>query len=374
VNSRHQDGYLFRKGNIWYLRYREDVVQQDGTLKHIQRCRRLVDYGGEYRSKKAVKALADEFLMPLRNGTITPYGTVTLTRFVEDRYLPFVETHKRPSTHAGYRNMWKRYLKHHGEIALRDFRTVEGEEILNSIAGTEDLSRTTMAHIKAFLSGVFRHAKRQGVINTENPMRDVILPKVRPAGETYAYSLEEIRLGLSVLPEPAATVVATAAYTGVREGELRGLLWENYDGTEVRITQSVWRGHIQEPKTKASIAPVPVITPLAEMLDAQRLRSGNPTKGLMFPNTVGKPMCMAKLARDVIRPAFAAGGLQWHGWHAFRRGLATNLHRLGVPDKTIQAILRHANVAVTQSSYIKTVRSDAAEAMQLLEAATRKRT
>jgi integrase len=83
---------------------------------------------------------------------------------------------------------------------------------------------------------------------------------------------------------------------------------------------------------------------------------------------------MAKLARDVIRPAFAAVGLQWHGWHAFRRGLATNLHRLGVPDKTIQAILRHANVAVTQGCYIKTVRSDATEAMQLLEAATRKRT
>jgi len=32
----------------------------------------------------------------------------------------------------------------------------------------------------------------------------------------------------------------------------------------------------------------------------------------------------------------------WHGWHAFRRGLATNLHALGVDDKTIQAILRHS--------------------------------
>ena len=30
---------------------------------------------------------------------------------------------------------------------------------------------------------------------------------------------------------------------------------------------------------------------------------------------------------------------QWQGWHPFRRGLATNLHDLGVPDKTIQAIL-----------------------------------
>ena len=59
----------------------------------------------------------------------------------------------------------------------------------------------------------------------------------------------------------------------------------------------------------------------------------------------------------------------WHGWHAFRRGLATNLHRLGVPDKIIQAILRHSNVAVTQSCYIKTVGADVEEAMLSLNQA-----
>jgi integrase len=58
------------------------------------------------------------------------------------------------------------------------------------------------------------------------------------------------------------------------------------------------------------------------------------------------------------------------GWHAFRRGLATNLHRLGVSDKTIQAILRHSNVAVTQACYIKTSNADAVEAMLTLEHAT----
>jgi hypothetical protein len=40
---------------------------------------------------------------------------------------------------------------------------------------------------------------------------------------------------------------------------------------------------------------------------------------------------------------------------------------VGVPDKTIQRILRHANVAVTQSCYIKTVDADAAAAMQHFE-------
>jgi hypothetical protein len=33
----------------------------------------------------------------------------------------------------------------------------------------------------------------------------------------------------------------------------------------------------------------------------------------------------------------------------FRRGLATNLNRLGVQDKTMQAILRHSNLPTTMN-------------------------
>jgi len=71
-----------------------------------------------------------------------------------------------------------------------------------------------------------------------------------------------------------------------------------------------------------------------------------------------------------IRPALEKAGIEWHGWHAFRRGLATNFNRLGVQDKVNQAILRHSNVSVTQRAYIKTVDSDAVNAMQKLEHAT----
>jgi hypothetical protein len=35
--------------------------------------------------------------------------------------------------------------------------------------------------------------------------------------------------------------------------------------------------------------------------------------------------------------------IAWHGWYGFRRGLASNLNRLGVDDSVIQRILRHSN-------------------------------
>jgi integrase len=44
--------------------------------------------------------------------------------------------------------------------------------------------------------------------------------------------------------------------------------------------------------------------------------------------------------------------VEWHGWHAFRRGLRSNVNDLGALDLTIQKILRHSNVTTTQKSYV----------------------
>ena len=48
----------------------------------------------------------------------------------------------------------------------------------------------------------------------------------------------------------------------------------------------------------------------------------------------------------------------------FRLG---NLYRLGVPEKTIQAILRHANVSTTNTFYIKSAADDTRLAVAKLE-------
>ena len=58
---------------------------------------------------------------------------------------------------------------------------------------------------------------------------------------------------------------------------------------------------------------------------------------------------------------------KWRGWHAARRGLGSNLYALGVPEKVIQQILRHANVSTTATYYIKTVPAQVTDAMEKLE-------
>jgi integrase len=74
--------------------------------------------------------------------------------------------------------------------------------------------------------------------------------------------------------------------------------------------------------------------------------------------------CDQKIAHNYERDSSLA---EWHGWHACRRGLGSNLYRLGVPDMVIQRILRHANVSTTTGYYIKTGADDVREAMTKFE-------
>jgi hypothetical protein len=47
------------------------------------------------------------------------------------------------------------------------------------------------------------------------------------------------------------------------------------------------------------------------------------------------PLSPANVLRDVVLPALEQAEIEWRGYHAFRRGLATNLRALHVDDLTI---------------------------------------
>jgi hypothetical protein len=97
--------------------------------------------------------------------------------------LPYAERQERRSTFIGYRNMWKRYIKPDGDKALHEFRTFECEQMLLSIARTQDLCRSTLAHIKHFLGGAFRYARRQGVLDSPKNSVPSMMAEVPPPNE-----------------------------------------------------------------------------------------------------------------------------------------------------------------------------------------------
>lgn len=368
---RQQKGYIFHRGKSWFVRYCDNIRQNDGSIKRKLVCKKLpVFYCDEYRSKASVKPFAQELLAPINNGMVNPQSTMPVVEFVEKIYLAqYAGKQLRPSTLKGYRDIWEDHLKDRlGKLTLRGFRTVHGEQLLADIARQMNLRRNSLKHIKSFLSGAFKQAKRLGILDGINPMQDVSTPRAPEAQDTYAYSLDEVKKMLLVLEEPARTVVLTAALTGLRKGEIRGLRWEDFSGTELNISRSVWNGKVTEPKTARSKAPIPVVEQLRDALEAHRQRTGKLAAGAIFHAGNEQPLNLDNLVRRVIVPALKGTGVIWHGWHAFRRGLATTLHQLGVDDKTIQAILRHSNVGITMNIYVKSVVESQRDAMDTLGA------
>jgi integrase len=393
---RQQTGYVFHRGKSWFVRYCDDVVQTDGTIKRKLVCKKLdVEYCDEYRTKASVKPFVQDILAPVNSGLYNPQSTMLVTDFVEKIFLPdFADKQLRHSTRKGYRDVWEIHVKNRlGKVTLRQFRTVNGEQLLSAIARDTALGRNSLKRIKSFLSGVFKQAKRLGILDNINPIQDVSIPRAKEPEETYAYSLDEVKRMLAVLGEPARTVVLTAALSGLRKGEIRGLCWDDFNGKELSVNRSVWNSVINAPKTARSRAPVPLVKELADALEDHRGRMGRLAVGPIFQSGNGQPLNLDNLARRVVIPAIEKcvkcqkpeadhkpeghmfeldKSLEWHGWHAFRRGLATNLHTLRVDDKTIQAILRHSNIGLTMNVYVKSVAESGVNAMDLLGAELRK--
>jgi len=162
-------------------------------------------------------------------------------------------------------------------------------------------------------------------------------------------------------------IIGVTGFAGLRLGEIRGLWWDDDRGDVLAICRSMWRSTLKNTKTEEDVDDpglVPVIQPLRWLLDAVK---PNDAVGFIFPNRVGGALDLDNLADRVIKPTLEAHGLVWKGWHAYRRGLATNLKELGVSDTTIQWILRHEDVSTTQRFYIKTAPKVAHDAMRKLE-------
>lgn len=390
MRRRKQQGQIIRIGNRWYVRYweRRNV---GGTIER----KRVTHFLGEVTTRGKhppadIVIEAERHMSTINSGVLPAERIVTVGDFTEGVYLPWVVQHKRRSTAKGYKDIWEDHLKPLcQQVWLKDARTYHVQAWLDQV-GAGKLSRNTLKHIKSVVSGIFTLAKQQDYFQGENPARDSsVNPEAAEAQETYAYSLEEIQTILSVLPEPAATAFAVAAFMGLRHGEIQGLLWENYHDGELFVSRSIWNGRANDPKTRKGRAPVPVIRQLAERLEMHRLRTGSPQKGPVFTNSVGNPLALGSLVNRVILPALnccevcgksVAAHLEakhpykrdnripeWHGWHAARRGLGSNLYRLGVPEMVIQRILRHANVSTTATYYIKTAAADVKHAMERLE-------
>jgi len=395
VRTRIQQGQIRKHGANWILVYYEDQIHGNET-KRVRTHQVLAPYSqypykvSDSTIKRLRTELADKIKPILARVNHTSVGTdLTLSEFVQQSYFPRLEwrlavpagneLHIEQSTVAGYRDIFANHIRNH-PIAKTKARDVDTRLVRTFLESRpQNLSHKTHLRIKSFLSGVFAWAIQERSFFEANPVEGVkvggerkrtaenltVREKKIRASNSHAYTLAEVAEMLDKLSEPARTVCAVAAFTGLSRSELRGLKWADYDGERLNIRRKVWNTHVGEPKTEARESGILVISVLRKILAKYKAQFPPVGDGWIFRGEkLHRPLDLDNLSRKDI-PLFINGA--WFGWHSFRRGLGTRLYENGTSDKDVQMILRHANVSTTMAYYILPNREQSEKALRKLD-------
>ncbi len=377
-----QNGFVFRKGNSWFLRYRHDVPV-NGVNVRKQKCVKLADYCDRYRCERDLNDLVAEKMSSVRQASKCPHSSDLFIDYVKDVYLPFVQRTMKPSTYAGYKTYFERYLKPWAaKYALRDFTIATVSSLLKDIAGAHKLNTDTAGKVRSILSGIFTYAMGEGHFparsEQDNPASCARIPEsaTKPK-RTVAATREDVQAILVALKgKPLArAAVGIMAFCGVRPGEARGMRWEEWNRAEkhIAVNRSVWHREVGTTKTEQSERFVAVNDELREILLDLWKSKGSPIGGYILAGRKNHPVILDNLARRVIVSALekcsvcgeskagheATGHLferdeslpKWHGWYSLRRFLGTAV-RMNADGETMAKALGNSK-AVAEKHYLK---------------------
>src|SRR5437879_12611511 len=100
-----QQGFVFRKGDSWFLRYRHGV-DVDGVIVRKQKCEKLADYCDRYRCKGDLDELVQEKMAKVSATAKCPNSARMFTTSVEETYLPYAQGTTTPSPSSGRKTSW----------------------------------------------------------------------------------------------------------------------------------------------------------------------------------------------------------------------------------------------------------------------------
>ena len=170
----------------------------------------------------AVLAKRDEHMVTTRRPKPQPTTETLITDYWEQVYLPTVTAGLKPSTVAGYQQIWDQFLKDHFTgRTFRAYEPVHGNQLLNDFVARK-YGRRTLAHVRSLASGIFTHAINDGLL-TENPWRNV-KTKIKPPKpkDGADYTLTELMdiVNNKLTRVDAQLIVCLAGLMGLRPSEI----------------------------------------------------------------------------------------------------------------------------------------------------------
>ena len=331
-----------------------------------------IGYGGGRRIRKFVfgqtrKEVAEKLEVVLRarrSNLPIPDERQKLGQFLERWLEEVARPTIRWSTYKSYRDILRLHLVTDlGHIALAKLTPADVQGFLNRKSAS-GLSPRRVQYLHAVLRRALVTAERWGLV-TRNVAKLVDTPRVsrheiRPLTPDQAKQLID-----AAADERLRALWITALGTGMRQGELLALRWDDVDfeakRLHVRHTLARVEGELTllEPKTKRSRRTVALPDVVAAALRAHRTRqrmerlvAGSRWKdsGHVFTTSIGTPIEAAAVTRAFHR-ALAIAGLPRSRFHDLRHAAATFLLAQGFTLEDVKNLLGHSSIMLTSNTY-----------------------
>lgn len=241
---------------MWVARWWEDVISEHGMER--VRCSEILGPVSEIPTRRGAETVLDERLRRINSGDFRPQSSHKLAKFAENSWLPCVLPTLKHSTQQHYQYVLRVDLNpEFGETQLRLISKDTVQKFL--FRKFQTLSWKTVKHIRTVFGTIFKAAQDAGLVS-ENPVLKTRLPRRGPVPEKRAIQPAEISKLLENLPQPSRSIAGLLVFTGMRVGEVLALRWRDGDleSGKIRIRQTVYEGHFDEPKTKRSNRTIPL--------------------------------------------------------------------------------------------------------------------
>ncbi len=261
----------------------------------------------------------------------------------------------RPNTFKLRRHFIQKHIVPH--IGARPLCDVTSDDVRFLLRRWRDDCVGAVTQRSAFitLSSALNVAVREEKIN-RNPCNTVSTPKARRPEIAVLDGAQALRLVNTTRDCREHALLALAVSTGVREGEIFALWWENLDleaGTltvEKTLTEDL-DGHLirSEPKTSKSrrIIYLPTIAHDA-LLALRRESSGT---GFVFTSRDGGPLRKSNFIRRVFKPLLKSAGLPPVTFHSLRHTANSLLIEAGEDPLAIAGSLGHSDTRMMFERY-----------------------
>lgn len=347
ARKRFQNGTAYLIGKRWYGKYREDVIQADGSIVRVQK-RVPLGTKRELPTKRLALRQLQPFLAKVNSTSYRGERIITVAEFAE-KWKTQVLVNLKPSTRHGYESHLKvQILPFLGRCRLNELGIENQQTFVHHLQSKT--SRVMLVKALGTLSSMMKTAKLWGYTTHEVHIRQISLPPTECRKEARFFEPEQVRRMIDLAQGKFKVLIALCAMTGMRIGEVLALQRGDFDFSTntLHIRRSTWRWQITTPKTKGSAAGVIMPTALAKMVEAYLSTLAG---DWLFLSSKNRVYLAENLNRQVLWPIQDKLGIPRTGFHAFRHTFGTVLNDRGAGIPIIQRAMRHKNVSVTLGTY-----------------------